>query len=145
MASPLIQQLLNLLQDINVTAIRFDKAAPDKKPPITPIFLATGATGDGSPSPPPNNINVSDYLVSFTTPDGETAMLTRAQAEVIMEVWHKQVGSKNNGGGTAPLGRCRHVDGSCDNNVKLSDCPSPSQWTQNAPCPETPPDQLDID
>jgi hypothetical protein len=132
--SKLVQQLLNILQAANVEAIKVDRDKADSKPLTTSLLFADGATGDGTPLDPPS-IYVGDYLVQFTAPGGgETALLTRAQAEVFLEFYDLGGPDVTTSGGTAPLGCCTDHNGQGKNNVTQSNCPSPPNlsWSQGA-------------
>ena len=67
MPSTLIQQLFNILQAANVQAVKVDETGGNPRPLLTSLFLANGATADGTPLPPPNAY-VGDYLVYYEAP-----------------------------------------------------------------------------
>lgn len=137
-SSNVIQQLFNVLQAANVQAVKFDVDGGSPRPLITSLLLANGATGDGKPLPPPPHDYVGDYLVLYTAPGGETALLTRAQAEVVMEFWDLPKAKEGRHGlvtGTTPVGCCTDKDGGAKNNVPISQCicPPNQSWSQS-PC-----------
>ena len=134
MPSKVIQQLLNILQAANVEAVKVDRNDRDCRPLLTSLFLANGATAEGDHIEDLPTIYVGDYLISYTTPGGEEALLTRAQAQVIMEFWdlEKQDEAAQ---GTEPLGCCTDRNGKQTENVKYSSCAIPPNrsWSQG-PC-----------
>ena len=78
MANKLIQQFFNILQAANVEAVKIAENGGHCDALVRSVFFASGATADGTPLPWPN-VDVGDYLVWFTNPNGgETALLTRA-------------------------------------------------------------------
>jgi len=139
--SLLIQQLLNILQKANVQAVQVAKGASDDRSLLVSLLFANGATWDGSPLPPPSG-DYWEYLVYCTTPGGETAALTRAQFEVIMEFWPKEQADHLERAedvvptGTVPLGCCTDIHGKQTPNTKATDCAVPPNqaFQQNDPC-----------
>jgi hypothetical protein len=129
-----IQQLFNMLQAANVEAVTLSENDGSSKSLIRTLFFANGATFDGSPLRPPS-FYVGDYLISYTAPTGETALLTAAQAQVIADFWDLGVPPSFSGGGVAPLGCCTNQDGTGTNNITKSACPVPPNrsWCQG-PC-----------
>jgi hypothetical protein len=93
--SILIQQLLNVLQATNLQAVKVDQNNGPIRPLLTSLFLANGATSDGNPLPFPTDVDFADYLVWYQAPGGESALLTRAQIEVIMESSTPNEGDRN--------------------------------------------------
>ena len=142
MCTTVLQQLLNILQAANVAAIRADQNADHScRSLINSLFLANGATFDGSPIESPD-IFVGDYLV-FYDAHGLQAFLTRAQAEVIDDFFGDCDDNGGNGakaGGitpatVSPVGCCSNADGSNpQDNVPRSMCNDPQVWHQR-PCP----------
>jgi hypothetical protein len=138
--STVVQQLLNILQAANVQAVKVDRDGAECKPLTTSLLFADGATGRNPKPPPPlyplppPAIYVGDYLVLYTSPGGETAWLTRAQAQVIDEFWDLGRGDDVRQG-TTPLGCCTDKYGVGHDNVTKSDCACPpnQSWAQG-PC-----------
>ena len=130
--SQVVQQLFNMLQAANVEAVKVAETDGGCKALVRTLFFANGATGDASPLTPPTAY-VGDYLVAYTAPTGETALLTRAQAEVIEDFWDlvSEVAGRQVGG-IAPLGCCTNQAGVGTNNVTQSMCPIPpnQSWCQ---------------
>jgi hypothetical protein len=87
-ADPLIQQLFNVLQAANVEAVKLADNGGDCKALVRSLFFADGATPSATPLSPPV-VSFGNYLIYYQAPGGETAFLTRAQVEVIMEFWSK--------------------------------------------------------
>jgi hypothetical protein len=131
-ASKLIQQLLNVLQAANVEAVRASAGSEDCKRLVSSLFFANGATGDAGPRLCPPVIDVSEYLVKYTSPGGETAYLTMAQAQVISESWDLERLMPDT---HHPLGCCTDSSGKGTPNKTKNDCPCPpnQSWCQG-PC-----------
>jgi hypothetical protein len=139
--SKLIQQFVNMLQAVNVEAVKIAEGGGDSKSLLRTLFFASGATGDGQPLDPPE-VYVGDYLVYWTNPHGnETAYLTRAQVEVIEDFWPLQAGGAGGAaaaapaaqGGPQPVGCCTYYpSGTQKENVPQNMCTAPNIWTQSA-------------
>jgi hypothetical protein len=139
--NPVIQQLLNILQAANFQAVKADRYNGDCRQLIISLLLANGATGNGSKSTAhiPHQ-DCSDYLVYYTSPNGEAAYLTRAQAEVIQDFWPTAKSEKSNKADLVraqiqPLGCCIDANGNATVNVPPSQCNCPpcQSWCQG-PC-----------
>lgn len=134
MPSKVIQQLLNILQKANIEAVKIEQGDSDCKLLVTSLLFANGATGNGGPIEDPPAFYVGDHLVSYKTPGGEKALLTRAQVQVIMEFWDLP---KGDGAlkGPEPLGCCTDKNGIGRNNIAKSDCGCPpyKSWSVG-PC-----------
>jgi hypothetical protein len=136
-ASRLIQQLFNILQAANIEAVRIEEAGGNCKSLVRSLLFADGATFDGGPILTTPSFYLGDYLVYYKTPGGESALLTRAQVEVIMECIDRNDADRAVPGTVAPLGCCTYLDGTSSNNMTQSAClnqPNHQSWCQG-PCP----------
>jgi hypothetical protein len=141
MCTTVLQQLLNILQAANVAAIKADQNCDKScRLLIDSLFLANGATFDGSPSDPPD-IFVGDFLV-FYDAHGLQAYLTRAQAAVIDGFFGDCDDDDGNGAQAgvikpatvSPVGCCSDANGmNGKDNVPRSMCNDPQVWHQR-PC-----------
>jgi hypothetical protein len=136
MPSKVIQQLLNILQASNVAAGGVPEGGNACESLLRAVLFANGATCDGMPLAPPATY-VGDYLIYYVTPDGETAYLTRAQAEVIDTFWdlhnaNREAHDTKVSSTVYPIGCCTDEYGKTTQNVPSNKCNG--TWSQG-PCP----------